>query len=439
MSSAPFARVNPLSDRFQMWKYHHVEYYCADASTHAARLQWALGMHLVAKSDQTTGNQTYASYVIQSNDMTFVCTAPYSTQTDKGTNNNMANPGYNAYEAHDFVRRHGFAIRALGILVDDAEVAYDQCVANGGIPVLKTVTLVDETTKGSVKLSEIKAYGDVVLRFVSKHGYTGAFLPKYEKVDAPVFSYGLERVDHVVGNVPRMKEVVEYLMKATGMHYYAEFSTEDVGTIDSGLNSAVLSNNNHMVLMPLNEPTFGTVRKSQIQTYLEQNEGPGAQHVALKTANIFETLREMRQRRYLGGFEFLPRPNDKYYANAKLRIGKDITDEQYELCKEYGVLLDKDEQGILLQIFTRPVGDRATLFFEIIQRVGCMECVEEQVAETKKMPAGEYLDTQVGGCGGFGKGNFAELFKSIEDYERVLDGTAKLNADNTIQIVNKPC
>jgi 4-hydroxyphenylpyruvate dioxygenase len=160
------------------------------------------------------------------------------------------------------------------------------------------------------------------------------------------------------------------------------------------------------------------------------------QHIAVKTNDIFATLREMMQRRYLGGFEFVPRPSDSYYRNLHARIGDALTEEQYKQCEELGVLVDKDDLGVLLQIFTRPVCDRATVFFEIIQRVGCMDKVDEQKAAEALLPDGEKLDMQVGGCGGFGKGNFAELFKSIEDYERLLDGSAKLNEKGSIEIVS---
>ncbi|MCG8462780.1 MAG: hypothetical protein MI919_41370, partial [Holophagales bacterium] len=195
-------------------------------------------------------------------------------------------------------------------------------------------------------------------------------------------------------------------------HEFAEFTAEDVGTVDSGLNSIVLANNNEYVLLPINEPTFGTKRKSQIQTYLEQNEGAGLQHLALKTNDIFSCLRKMRAVSDRGGFEFMPRPSDEYYRKLPNRIGDSLTPEQYAAAEELGILVDKDDQGVLLQIFTKPVSDRATIFLEIIQRVGC-----EYVQKGKN---GAATVMQKGGCGGFGKGNFTELFKSIENYERTL-------------------
>jgi 4-hydroxyphenylpyruvate dioxygenase len=206
-----------------------------------------------------------------------------------------------------------------------------------------------------------------------------------------------------------------------------------------------LANNNENVLLPVNEPTFGTRRKSQIQTYLEQNEGAGLQHLALKTQDIFSTLRAMRAAADAGaGLEFMPRPSDSYYRGLKEKltaggmVACPLSDADLKACEELGVLVDRDDQGTLLQIFTKPLGDRPTVFVEIIQRVGCMRPVgangeadggsaaaaAEEAAAAKaraEAKAEQVRMEQAGGCGGFGKGNFSELFKSIEDYERTLD------------------
>jgi len=247
------------------------------------------------------------------------------------------------------------------------------------------------------------------MRFLSYHGFRGSFLPGYQEIEPVGEDFGLRRMDHVVGNVYSIEDVFQYLSHATGWHEFAEFTAEDVGTVDSGLNSMVLGNANQKVLMPLNEPTYGTPRKSQILTYLEHNGCEGVQHIALKTNNIFETLRKMRSRAPYG-FDFMPRPSDSYYGKLYAKIGDILTPQQYKDCEELGVLVDKDHEGVLLQIFTKPVGDRPTLFIEIIQRVCQLPDIEGEPP---------------GGCGGFGKGNFSELFKSIEDYEKELDGTSK--------------
>eukprot|EP00850_Spirogloea_muscicola_P002081 SM000008S22170 [mRNA] locus=s8:134648:137011:- [translate_table: standard] len=404
-----FQRHNPRTDRFEALRFHHVEFYCGDATCTYQRFATGLGMRLVAKSNQTTGNQTYCSYVLQSNDLVFVFTAPYSSKIDQSSTR-MPHPAFQADNARRFFATHGLGVRAIGLLVGDAAVAYEESIANGAVGILAPQTLVDNTSQEELSIAEVHLYGDVVLRYISTGTFRGPFLPNYEPVESPPLCYGLTRLDHAVGNVPDLKEAIDYISRFTGFHDFAEFTAEDVGTIDSGLNSKVLASNNEMVILPVNEPTFGTKRKSQIQTYLEHNEGPGLQHLALKCVDIFATLREMRAQTHIAGFDFMPRPSDKYYEELPRKVGDDLTEAQLAEARELGLLVDKDDQGILLQIFTKPLGDRPTIFIEVIQRIGCME----------KSASGE--EYQRGGCGGFGKGNFSELFKSIEDYERTLDG-----------------
>lgn len=217
-------------------------------------------------------------------------------------------------------------------------------------------------------VAEVELYGDVVLRYVEEkvkpEGEAhGAVLPNYVPDSNDVVSYGLLRLDHAVGNVPELMPVIQRIAGYTGMHEFAEFTAEDVGTVDSGLNSMVLANNSETVLLPMNEPTFGTKRKSQIQTYLEHNEGAGLQHLALTSSDIVHTLREMRSRCHLGGFDFMPRPSPKYYRDLPAKIGPDagVSEKLLKECEELGILVDRDDQGTLLQIFTRPVGDRWAL------------------------------------------------------------------------------
>jgi len=303
--------------------------------------------------------------------------------------------------------------------VDDATAAYEASVENGGVGVLAPATLHDAATGTEMVMSEVKLYGDVVMRFISPSGdkpYAGSLIPNYAEVDSPELSYGLTRLDHAVGNVPDLLETVDYIKDFSGLHSFAEFTAEDVGTVDSGLNSMVLASNNEMVLLPINEPTHDTPRKSQIQTYLEQNEGSGLQHMALMSADIFETVGQIRERTHVGGFDFMPRPSDAYYRGLPEKMDGDLSDYQLQRIEELGLLADKDDQGILLQIFTKPLGDRPTCFIEIIQRIGCMEVDANGV------------EFQRGGCGGFGKGNFSELFKSIEDYEKTLEKETESHA-----------
>jgi len=313
---------------------------------------------------------------------------------------------YEQCVARDFFNIHGIGVRAVGIRVGDARQAFTTCVKHGGVGVLEPVDMTAEDGS-SMTIAEVQLYGDVVLRYVSGT-YGGPFLPGYVDLSGQeAVEYGLERFDHVVGNVPDLISARDYIMRCTGFHEFAEFVAEDVGTVDSGLNSVVLASNNEMVLLPVNEPTFDTPRKSQIQTYLEQNGGPGVQHLALKTDDIFHAMTRMKMMTAYGGFEFMPKPSKEYYDNLPEKIGPYLSTKQYKMCEELGLLVDRDDQGVLLQIFTKPVGDRSTFFFEIIQRI----CTDTD---------GDILDQDVAACGGFGKGNFTELFKSIEVYETEL-------------------
>ncbi|OVA07368.1 Glyoxalase/fosfomycin resistance/dioxygenase domain [Macleaya cordata] len=408
-----FVRTNPKSDRFRVKRFHHVEFWCTDATNSARRFSWGLGMPIVAKSDLSTGNMTHASYVLRSGDLNFIFTAPYSPSIAGNLTHTASIPTFNHTTARSFSSSHGLAARAIGIEVGDAEEAYHVSIAYGARPSSPPI----ETDKG-VFISEVQLYGDVVLRYVSFKNPNPnlTFLPGFEPMDETSsfrnLDFGIRRLDHAVGNVTDLTKSVSYVKSFTGFHEFAEFTAEDVGTSESGLNSVVLASNDEMVLLPMNEPVYGTKRKSQIQTYLEHNEGEGLQHLALVSGDIFKTLREMRKRSSVGGFEFMPSPPPTYYKNLKTRVGEVLSDEQIKECEELGILVDRDDQGVLLQIFTKPVGDRPTIFIEIIQRLGCM--LKDEEGKTY----------QKGGCGGFGKGNFSELFKSIEEYEKTLE-TAK--------------
>nr|ADO62712.1 p-hydroxyphenylpyruvate dioxygenase [Mangifera indica] len=407
-----FVRHNPKSDRFKVKKFHHIEFWCTDATNVARRFSWGLGMPIIAKSDLSTGNMVHASYLLRSGELNFVFTAPYSPSISGDDYKNTASiPTFSYDSCRAFAVSHGLAVRSVGVDVEDAEIAFTTSAAHGAKPVSSPRILDNRAV-----ISEVHLYGDVVLRYVSyKSGNnfdSCLFLPGFERTDEITsfpLDYGIRRLDHAVGNVPELGPAVSYVKGFTGFHEFAEFTAEDVGTSESGLNSVVLASNDEMVLLPLNEPVFGTKRKSQIQTYLEHNEGAGLQHLALVSEDIFGTLREMKKRSGVGGFEFMPSPPPTYYKNLKNRAGDVLTDEQIKECEELGILVDRDEQGTLLQIFTKPVGDRPTIFIEIIQRVGCM--LKDDEGKTY----------QKGGCGGFGKGNFSELFKSIEEYEKTLE------------------
>ncbi|XP_010053920.2 4-hydroxyphenylpyruvate dioxygenase [Eucalyptus grandis] len=416
-----FVRSNPRSDRFPVRCFHHVEFWCTDATNASHRFSWGLGMPIVAKSDLSTGNATHASYLCRSGDLCFLFTAPYSPSiaTSEGLNpsSTASLPSFSYSACVAFAVKHGLAVRAIAIEVEDADAAFHISVAQGARPVSSPVVL-----DGTATIAEVHLYGDVVLRYVSYKTPTSDhdnsspdswFLPRFkptDEVSSFPLDFGIRRLDHAPGNVPELGPAVSYVKRFTGFHELAEFTKDEVGTDESGLNSVMLANNNEMVILPMSEPVFGTKRRSQIQTFLDHNEGPGVQHLALMSEDIFRTLREMRKRSTVGGFEFMPPPPPTYYRNLKGRVGDVLTDEQIEECEELGIMVDRDDEGTLLQIFTKPVGDRPTLFLEIIQRLGCMLKDDHRKLYQK------------GGCGGFGKGNLSELFKSVEEYEKTLEG-----------------
>lgn len=414
-------------------------------------------MSVTGITGQSTGNDQCVSYGLESGEnFRLLLTAPYSkvraasdneSNDDKEYDAPLPMPNFSVEDAHSFFQKHGLAARAVGVEVVDARAAFEASVSRGAVPVLKPSFLPtcpaqlrtssstsDKETKGGCYIAEVELYGDVVLRYVSflldeesvrrdsdislscssNSTTTQPFLPHLAPVEKSTLreSYGIYRIDHAVGNVHNLQEAYTRILGFTGFHEFAEFTSEDVGTVDSGLNSVVLASNSEEVLLPINEPTTGR-RKSQIQTYLEQNEGPGLQHLALKTNDIFATVRKMRQSQNdLLGFELMKRPSDKYYQDLPDRLGHQLTFEQYQELEELGILADSDKEGILLQLFTKPVGDRPTFFFEIIQRIGCVISYEANGAE---------LSMERPGCGGFGQGNFRELFKSIEDHEKTLN------------------
>ncbi|KAF6986955.1 LOW QUALITY PROTEIN: hypothetical protein CFC21_004640 [Triticum aestivum] len=389
-------RFNPGSDRFHTLAFHHIEFWCTDAASADGRFAFSLGAPLAARSDLSTGNSTHASQLLRPGSLAFLFTAPYANGCI-----------FSVDAARRFFADHGLAVRSVALRVADAAKAFRASVDGGARPAFAPVDL-----GRGFGFAEVKLYGDVVLRFVSHPDGTDVpFLPGlFEGVSNPgAVHYGLTRFDHIVGNVPELAPAAAYVAGLTGFHEFAEFTTEDVGTAQSGLNSVVLANTSEGVPLLLNEPVHGTKRRRQIQTFLEHHGGPGVQHIAVASSEVFRTLREMHARSSMGGFDFLPPPLPKYYEGVRRLAGDVLSEAQIKECQELGVLVNRDDQGVLLQIFTKPVGDRPTFFLEMIQRIGCME----------KDERGE--EYQKGGCGGFGKGNISELFKSIEDYEKSLE------------------
>lgn len=446
------------SEKIGTTGFHHVEFYCGDAKSMAYRFASALGMPITGVTGQSTGNDKCISYGLQSGDVRFLLTAPYSLEASAVTSSGgVADsdqqfdapnelPSFSQADAHSFFAKHGLAARAIGLEVKDVIKAFEESVANGARSVLAptfvpachaqsllfSVATDDKMVLAGCHMAEVELYGDVVLRYVSfTHNYLRAteslsptsseiqlpFLPHLAPMEGKIAkrpTFGLQRIDHAVGNVPDLMEALTYVQIFSGFHEFAEFTSEDVGTVESGLNSVVLASDTEDVLLPLNEPTQGK-RKSQIQTYLEQNEGSGLQHLALKTNDIFQTIQLIRQaEEEYGGFELMTRPSEEYYQELPDRLGDRLSQEQYERLEKLGILADADDEGILLQIFTKPIGDRPTFFFEIIQRIGCQytpEDAQDNVLE---------IMLERPGCGGFGHGNFRELFKAIEEHEKTL-------------------
>ena len=281
--------------------------------------------------------------------------------------------------ASEHLKCHGDGVRDIAFHVDDADRAFDEAVRRGAQPAIEPRELRDE--HGAVRHAAIHTYGDTIHSFISYRDYDGPFLPGFAARDVPGQEIGLLRVDHIVGNVElgRMNEWAEWYSKILGFDRFISFDDKDISTEFSALMSVVMSDDSQAIKFPINEPAPGR-RKSQIDEYLEYYRGPGVQHVALLSRDITETVSRLRD----NGVGFLRVP-DSYYAALPQRVGEIA--ESIETLEKLAILVDRDEEGYLLQLFSRPVEDRPTLFFEIIERKGSR---------------------------GFGKGNFRALFEAIE-------------------------
>jgi 4-hydroxyphenylpyruvate dioxygenase len=343
----------------------HVEFYVGNARQAAYYYRAAFGMSLVAYAGPETGQRDRASYVVQQGKIRFVLTTPLRS----------GNP------VAEHIHRHGDAVRVLALWVDDARHAWRETTRRGAISVAEPHALEDE--HGRAVLASIRTYGDTIHTFVERSAYSGPFLPGFRAVefDPVARPVGLLHIDHMVGNVERneMNEWVNFYSRVMGFVLYQHFDDKDISTEYSALMSKVMANGNGFVKFPINEPAEGK-KKSQIEEYLDFHAGPGVQHIALATKDILHTVNKLREQ----GIEFLRVPH-AYYTELQGRVGK--IDEPVDELEELGILVDRDDEGYMLQIFTRPVEDRPTLFFEIIQRKGSRS---------------------------FGKGNFKALFEAIE-------------------------
>ncbi|KAM0922840.1 hypothetical protein ACQ4PT_005890 [Festuca glaucescens] len=363
----------PSTDRFDVLDFHHVEFWCADAASAAGRFSFGLGVPLAAQSVITTGNSVHASHVLRSRtgSLAFLFSAPYAPHcTDAAAAATV--PSFSADTARHFTSDYGLAVRALAVRVADAAEAFSASVAAGARPAISPAKL----GHGFV-MAEVELFGDAVLRFVSyPDGTNVSFLPGFEDVDSSGSpDFGLTRFDHIAGAVPDLASVASYVAGFTGFHEFSNYTGDK----------------------------YGTKRRSQVQTFLDHHGGPGVQHLAMASDDLLGTLRKIRARSSLGGFELLAPPPPSYYDGLRQLAGDVLSEELIKECRELGVLVDRDDHGgVVLQVFTKAAVDRPTLLLEFIQRIPCVENQQEYKS---------------GGYGGFAKGNVYHIFKYIEDYE----------------------
>jgi 4-hydroxyphenylpyruvate dioxygenase len=352
--------------------WDHVELWVGNAKQAAYYYEHAFGFHRVAYAGPETGVRDRASYVLEQGEIRLVLTSALRRD----------------HEIGEFALVHGDGVKDISLRVPDATEAYRQAVQRGARGVLEPTVVEDEY--GSVELASIGTYGDVVHTFVNRGGYEGVYLPGYKPQASGVeeSDIGLLALDHIVGNVElgRMDKWVEFYEQVFGMTEMLHFSDEDISTEYSALMSKVMSDGQGKIKFPINEPAEGR-RKSQIEEYLEFNHGPGSQHIAMQTADIVGTVEALTRR----GVIFLNTP-EAYYDETPDRVGE--IDENWDDLRRLRILADRDDDGYLLQIFTKTVQDRPTLFFEVIERHGAR---------------------------GFGDGNFKALFEAIER-EQALRG-----------------
>ncbi len=350
----------------------YIEFYVGNAKQAAVFYQYAFGFELVAYAGPETGVRDRASYVLQQNKIRVVLTTSLLQDS----------------EISEHVKKHGDGVKVLALWVDDAAKSFYETTTRGAAEASKPQTLKDEF--GEVVVASIKTYGETIHTFVERTNYKGAFLPGYLAVKSgmKIEPIGLKHIDHCVGNVElgKMNQWVKFYEDVMGFKLLVTFDDEDISTEYSALMSKVVSNGNGYIKFPINEPADGK-KKSQIEEYLDFYHTPGVQHIAIATDDIIHTVSELRRR----GVEFLKVP-DVYYEDVMDRVG--TINESLEELRKLNILIDRDEEGYLLQIFTKPIQDRPTVFFEIIERNGAKS---------------------------FGKGNFKALFESIER-EQALRG-----------------
>ncbi len=343
----------------------YVELYVGNAKQAAHFYKTAFGFQELAYAGLETGSRDRVSYVLVQDKIRLVLTSPFDPES----------------EISHHIRLHGDGVKVIALWVDDARSAYNETIKRGAKPFM--APKVEKDQYGEVVKSGIHTYGETVHIFIERKNYKGVFLPGYEKWETEYkpTPTGLKYIDHMVGNVElgAMNKWASFYADVMGFANLVTFDDKDISTEYTALMSKVMTNGNGRIKFPINEPAKGK-KKSQVEEYIDFYHGPGCQHIAVATDNIVFTISEMRKR----GVEFLYVPGS-YYDTVKDRVG--IIEEDLNELKKWGIMVDRDEDGYLLQIFTKPVEDRPTLFFEIIQRKGAKS---------------------------FGKGNFQALFESIE-------------------------
>lgn len=356
----------------------YVEFYVGNAKQAAHYYKTAFGFQSLAYKGLETGSREEVSYVLAQEKIRLVLTSPLNSKS----------------KLNDHIVKHGDGVKVIALWVEDATSAFEETTKRGAKPFMEPTVEKDE--HGEVVRSGIYTYGETVHIFVERKNYNGIFLPGYRKWESDYNppSTGLKYIDHIVGNVGwnQMNKWVNWYEEVMGFVNFLSFDDKQIHTEYSALMSKVMSNGNGRIKFPINEPAEGQ-KKSQIEEYLDFYEGEGVQHLAVTTDDIVKTVAQLKER----GVEFLPPPPQAYYDDIPRRLGDHmkIMKEDISELQKHSILVDADEEGYLLQIFTKPAQDRPTLFFEIIQRMGAK---------------------------GFGAGNFKALFESIER-EQALRGT----------------
>ena len=356
----------------------YVEFYVGNAKQSAHFYKTAFGFQSCAYGGLETGLKDHTSYVLKQDKIRLVLTSALNSNSPIG----------------EHVKKHGDGVKVIALLVEDARSAFEETTKRGAKPFMEPKVEQDE--QGEVVKSGIYTYGETIHMFIERKNYKGTFLPGFKewKSDYNPTAVGLKFIDHMVGNVGwnQMNATVKWYEEVMGFVNFLSFDDKQITTEYSALMSKVMSNGNGRIKFPINEPAKGK-KKSQIEEYIDFYEGAGVQHLALASDDIIKTVRELKIR----GVEFLPPPPQAYYDEIPKRLGvhSEIMKEDIKELQKLSILVDADEDGYLLQIFTKPVEDRPTLFYEIIQRMGAK---------------------------GFGAGNFKALFESIER-EQSLRGT----------------